>query len=168
MKPPSRRSGADRTPRESRSALLEAAQAAVAEQRSHRHRGPPAPSLRRRVFRALLALIVIGGGVLLVRRPAWLAGPRLPPETPAVRAATARLALVDAVSHVQAFRAATGRLPRALAEAGIRATHIGYEARGGDRFVVRLQAGDSLIVIRSDDSLEGPVAEALRVLRRPR
>jgi hypothetical protein len=157
------------TLRESKSALLEAAQAAVAEQRAKRHDPSgylPPFGTGRQVFRGLLAMVAMVGGFLLLAQPPWLAGPKLPLESSAVKAASATLALVEAVSHIRAFRDVRGRLPRALAEAGIRTSDIHYEPQGQDQFLVRLQAGDSAIVVRSTDSLKPLVVKAILTLQR--
>ena len=160
----------EKTLRESKSALLEAAQAAVAEQRAKQSLPagylPPPGSTGRQVFRGLLAMVALAGSFLILSQPTWLAGPKLPAESSAVQAASATLALVEAVSHIRAFREVRGRLPRALAEAGVRTSAIRYEPQGQDRFIVRLQAGDSLIVVRSTDSLKPLVVKAILTLQR--
>lgn len=169
---PQPRRGQSPTPplRDSKSALLEAAQAAVAHRGMRAQRHPPVPRGResggRRALRHVLGLVLLFGSGLLVARPAWLAGPRLPRESEAVRAASATLQLIEAVSRVQAFQLAHGRLPGTLSEAGPTDPALHYQRLGDDRFLVSTRAGDSTIVLRSTDSLRQAVVDAIRVLQR--
>ena len=155
--------------RDSKSLLLEAAQFAVEARRAERE----AASRQGRTRRAptlvvALAGVVLGAAVLVALGPAWLRGPSLSPETPALRAASARLALAGAVSRVQSFRRVSGRLPRTLQEVGSATEDIGYRIESESTFVMSLRAGDSTVSVRSTDSLRSAVAQSLRALRRPR
>jgi hypothetical protein len=155
------------TPRQSKSALLEAAQAAIADQRGRSPRPPSAPEPpRRTALRVTLGILIIVGAVLLGLRPSWIAGVAPRPESPAVVAASATLALVEAVSRVNAFRQIRGTLPRSLAEAGVRDRDMVYRQLSGDTFEIELVAGDSTVTIRSTDSLRAVVADAIRTLER--
>lgn len=153
-----------RTPRESKSALLEAAQAAVAAKQVPVD-APREGSPRRTATRIALGLALLVGSGLLLSRPAWLAGPALPQETLAIRAASATLALVDAVSRVSAFQAARGVLPATLQDAGVANPDIDYRRLAGDHFEVRMLAGDSTVVMRSSDSLKPAVVRAILTLQ---
>jgi hypothetical protein len=146
---------------------LEAAQAAIAEKRARQGGLPHGPATAGgRSLRAILSgLILVGVGVLIAQ-PTWLAGPGLPDEPRAVRAASATLALVEAVSRVSAFREVRGSLPTSLAEAGILNPDMRYERIGGQDFRVALSAGDSLVVLRSTDSLKPVVVNAILTLQR--
>jgi hypothetical protein len=155
------------TLRQRKSALLEAAQAAIADQRAKQGvREPPEDSGRGHALRVALGLLLLAGSTLLIMRPSWLAGPRLPTETPAVRAASATLALVEAVSQIRAYRQIRGVLPRSLGEAGVENPAIGYRVRGGTEFEVHLRAGDSTVVVSSTDSLKPRVVTAILTLQR--
>lgn len=159
------------TLRDSKSALLEAAQAAIARNQPGsrpvaRRPLPQVESSARRVFRLVLGFLLLFGSGLLVAQPAWLAGPGLPAESAAIRSASATLALVEAVGRIQAYQLAHGRLPGSLGEAGLANPAIGYRAIGADRFEVSLPAGDSTVVLRSTDPLGPVVADAITALQR--
>jgi hypothetical protein len=155
--------------RQSKTALLEAAQAAIADRKTKAGTGPPPgfkPQRSRTPFRSVLVLFMAVGTGVLVAQPSWLVGPRLPKETEAVQAASATLALVEAVSHVKAFAAATGRLPTRLTDAGVSNQAITFRPLAGEEFEVSLQAGDRLIALRSTDSLKAIVVNAIVTLQR--
>jgi hypothetical protein len=154
------------TARQSKSALLEAAQEAVAIQHAKGQSRPPAPpSLRQSAARVTLGLVVLVGCGLLIARPAWLAGPAPPREPLAIRAASATMALVEAVSRVSAYREARGTLPATLGEAGVAHPEVRYRRLAGDHFEVRLELGDSTVVLRSFDPLKPAVTQAMRTLQ---
>src|SRR5215471_6924066 len=93
---------AEPTLRQSKTALLEAAQAAVAEQRT---KGPrrgtwSGASAARRAAQSMISGLIVAGAFLLLIQPAWLSGPRLPAETPEIRSASATLVLVEAASRI--------------------------------------------------------------------
>jgi hypothetical protein len=161
----------EKTPtiRQSKSALLEAAQAAIADQRVKGPGGPlPGrghPGGRARFRGTLLVVMLIGAGILIAR-PVWLVGPSLPAESEAVAAASATLALVEAVSHVKAFAAATGRLPSRLTEAGVVNPAITLRLLDGGDFEVALTEGNRALRLRSSDSLKALVIDAIRTLQR--
>jgi len=113
-----------------------------------------------------LGILIIVGAGLLGLRPSWIAGVPPRPESPAVSAASATLALVEAVSRVNAFRQIRGSLPGSLAEAGIRDRDMVYRQLPGDTFEIKLVAGDSTLTVRSTDSLRAVVAGAIRTLER--
>src|SRR5262245_29982016 len=90
------------TIRESKSKLLEAAQAAIADQRAKAvdaARAQAARSRGRNAFRVTLGLLSIGGSAVLAARPAWLVGAKLPSETAEVKSASVTLSLVEAMGH---------------------------------------------------------------------
>jgi len=157
------------TPRQSKSALLEAAQAAVADQRGRPiPSGPPAPPEpgSRTFLRVLLGSLIIAGAVILGLRPSWLTSPPPPPESPAIQTASATLALVEAVSRVNAFQQIRGSLPRTLAEAGVADRSISYRQLTRDTFEVAVPAGDSTLTIRSTEPLKPKVVQAILTLQR--
>jgi hypothetical protein len=153
------------TARQSKSALLEAAQEAVAVERSKGNLPPANPTTRQSLARITLGLVLLVGCGLLIARPAWLAGPALPRETLAIRAASATMALVEAVSRVSAYREARGTLPATLGEAGVAHPEVRYRRLAGDHFEVRLELGDSTVVLRSFDPLKPAVTQAMRTLQ---
>ena len=154
------------TPRQSKSALLEAAQEAIAVQQSKGRAPPPAkPTVRQSLARITLGVVLLIGSGLLITRPAWLAGPPMPVETLAIRTASATLALVEAVSRVSAFRALRGTLPATLGDAGVTNPDVRYRRLAGDQFEVRIELGDSTVIMRSSDSLKPAVVQAILTLQ---
>ncbi|MFN0179485.1 MAG: hypothetical protein ACKVZ0_11860 [Gemmatimonadales bacterium] len=154
--------------RQSKEALLEAAQAAIAD---HKNRPPVPPGGQRRgatsrfLFRlALVGLIATGAGVLALQ-PEWLTGPTLPTEDPTIQAASATLALVDVVSKIEAYTTVQGRLPTQLSDVGVRNAMIRYRIIGESGFEVSFTAGDTTVAVRSTDSLKSRMVEAIRVLQ---
>lgn len=165
-----RKPAADKSIRQSKEALLEAAQAAVADQRnrplSKLSPSQPPPGKGRLVFRgSMLVAMTIGAG-LLAAQPAWLTGPKLPKEDQAVQAASATLTLVDAVSKVQSYFASRGRLPRQLREAGIEHPAVQLRVTADAAFEVSLRMADSTISIRSDEPIKPRMVAAIRILQR--
>lgn len=161
----------DRSPsmRESKGALLEAAQAAVADSRSR----PPADhqpirssGVGRTVFQVIMVGIIGAGAAILITQPSWLVGAKLAPESRAVQTASATLSLVDAISKVKAFVDLRGRLPSRLDEAGVDNHAVRFKALEGTVFEVSVAAGDSVISIRSTDSLKPRVVDAILALQR--
>ena len=156
------------TLRQSKSALLEAAQEAVADQNTRAAEAPsgmPQP-VSRTGFRGFLLLLILGGAGLLAARPAWLTGPALPTEPPAIRRASATLSLAEAVGQVKSYAAAHGRLPATLDAAGVRDSAIRFRPIGAGAFEVSLAVGDTSITLRSTEPLKGPVVDAILTLQR--
>jgi len=110
--------------------------------------------------------MIAAGALVLASQPAWLAGPRLPVETPAVRAASATLSLVDAMSRVRAYSDLRGRLPARLEEVGVENRGIIYRVVDTNHFEVSVAAGDSIVSLRSTDSLRPRLVDALLALQR--
>jgi len=163
-----RESGPPPTLRESKSALLEAAQAAVADQRTKgraRRRPWEAQSKARTAVRSTVGVLTLAGIGLLLLRPSWLAGPTLPPESAQIKAASATLALIDAASHLRAYQSATGQLPERLKDAGVPDLGIRYQRMDSANFLIRLAAGDSTLTLRSTDSIKPLVTQAVQALR---
>jgi hypothetical protein len=75
------------------------------------------------------------------------------------------MALVEAVSRVSAYREARGTLPATLGEAGVAHPEVRYRRLAGDHFEVRLELGDSTVVLRSFDPLKPAVTQAMRTLQ---
>jgi hypothetical protein len=160
----------DPTIRESKGALLEAAQAAIKERRDMPRPLPPGSlpptGFGRTVFRLTLMMLMAAGALVLASQPSWLAGPKLPVETPAVRAASATLSLVDAMSRVRAYSDVRGKLPARLEDAGVENPGIIYRVVDNTNFEVSVAAGDSIVSLRSTDSLRPRLVDALLTLQR--
>ncbi len=103
---------------DSKSALLRAAEAAVAASPLPHPSQERLRSGRPRGFLPLL--LIVGGacGALLVVRPSWLSTPAPLPEPPVIAEASARLTLVREAERLRSYRDSLGRLPSTLAEAG--------------------------------------------------
>ena len=152
------------TARSSKSALLEAAHQAIAERESRPVPGP-APASSRVALRGFLIAVLVAAGAVLLARPAWLISPPLPTESPANKAATATMALVELMNRLQAYQAANGRLPATLQEVAGADSAITYRPGVGGDFELSLRAGDSVVSIRATDSLKARVVDAIRTLQ---
>lgn len=165
--PPPRSSQPATPSRDTKSSLYEAALAAVQDRATlAKARAARRPRQRRRfpLIRVLLVVAMVEIA-LLVLRPSWIAGPGAPPpESTAVAAASLRLTLLHQRGLVLEYIRRTGRPPATLAEAGSRAQGIGYQ-RSGDAFALSGHAGDSMIVLRSTDSVATFLGESLARLK---
>ncbi len=153
------------TARSSKSALLEAAQGAIADQKLRAETGAKTGPRARTGLRVFLAAIMVASAAVLVAQPAWLVGPKPPGETPAIQAATATMALVEVVSQLQAFQTTNGHLPATLEAVGVTDPAIRYQPGTGGHFEVSMAAGDSVVSIQATDSLKTRVVDAIRVLQ---
>lgn len=154
------------TVRESKSALLEAAQAAVEEQKTKATAARAAVGSTRIGFRALLLATAVAGAAVLLIRPPWLVGPEPVIETTVIQGASARLALVEAVVQIRAYVTKSGQLPRQPGDAGVTNRAISLRPLDNGEFELTLKAGDALIAVRSTDSLQPIVISAVRALQR--
>ena len=116
-------------------------------------------------MRTALVVLLIAAGTVLALQPVWLVGPGLPEETPAIRTASAELALVDAVARVRSYTAQHGRLPATLDAAGVTNQAIRFTSLGSQDFEVSLPSGDSLIRLRPSSPIESIAAGAIRALQ---
>lgn len=152
---------------DSKTNLFQAAQAAIQDQESkidaERAARMAATGRRRRI--GVLGMVSIVGAVLLIVQPTWLAGPKeLPAETAPVAAASMRLTLLRERDRVRDFARRTGRLPTSLAEAGGRAPTVTLSALADGSFTLVGETTDSIITLRSDESVVGFLGESLRVV----
>lgn len=154
-------------PHDSKTDLLEAAKAVVKE-RSEKAEQAAAlrmqPEVRRRV--SVLGLLGMAGLLVIVLQPAWLIGPKtLPPESPAIVEASVRLSMLREQQRVVDFLKRHGRLPATLSEAGVSVPGLGYEALPQQEFRLFAQAGESLLVLRSSDSMTLFLGNSLREIK---
>jgi hypothetical protein len=164
---PAHPSGRPGAARDTKSVLYEAAVEAVQDRASQAKAkaSRPARASRRGVRNAFLLLLATAGAVLLVLRPNWLVGPdSVPAETPAIAAASLRIVLVRERDMVFRYQRRTGTLPVRLADAGVHATDLEYRHEG-PAFTLSGQAGDSLITIRSTDSVTTFLGDSFSRLR---
>lgn len=152
---------------DSKTDLLDAARAVVKERKEKSEQIAAArmhPKVRQRV--SFLSLLSLVGVLLLLVRPAWLAGPKAPPaESPTIVEASLRLSMLRERQRVADFAKQNGRLPTSMAEAGSTAPGIGYEALPEQHFRLFAQAGDSLLVLRSSDSMSHFLGNSLREIK---
>ena len=152
--------------RGSKTALLEAAQAAVADQRDKSKTGPSNRlGSDRAVFRGLFGLMTLAAALLLFLQPPWLAGPKLPTETPEIRAASATLGLVEAASHIRDYQKVTGRLPFQLKDAGIENSAIRYQRVDPSDWILTVSVDNSIVTIKSTDAIRPIATQAIRTLQ---
>ncbi len=159
-------SAPDPTARSSKSALLEAAQQAIADQQTRPARRGPVPARRRVVLRGLLAVLLTSSGATLLLQPAWLSGPKPKAEAPEIEAATATITLVQLVSRVQAYQEENGHLPDTIRDIPGANPAVTFHAENGGAFELSLKAGDSVVAVRTTDSLQARLVEAIRTLQR--
>jgi len=154
--------------RDSKTDLLEAAKAVVKERNEKAEQAAARrmrPEVRKRV--GVLSLLGLIGLLIVVLQPVWLTGPKaLPPESPAIVEASVRLALLRDQQRVLDFLKRNGRLPATLSEAGgVDLPGLGYEALPQQEFRLFAQAGDSLLVLRSSDSMTHFLGNSLREIK---
>lgn len=107
---------------------------------------------RARAASRLLALmcatmLLFVSAYLVVERPDWIFPAPLPPESVAIREASLRITVANAVQHIERYRELENRLPATLTDANAYGEGITYD-RIGDGY--RLTAGsDGVRVIYS-------------------
>ena len=154
--------------RDSKSSLFEAARAAVQDQnvKNAEEARARAGAKERGIRIGVLALIGVAGLVVLLLNPEWLTGPKaLPPEPPAVAVASLRLSLLRERQRVVDYGRQNGRLPESSFEAGITLGGIRYAREGPDGYALSAHSGDSVIVLRSSDSMASFLGSSLLTLR---
>lgn len=159
-----KRGGGEPTVRQSKSALLEATQAAV-EARKKVPVSPIAPAGSRRRFRFLLLIAVVGGSVL-VAQPHWLVGRVPAPESNDIRYASATLVLIEAIGKVRSYATSRGQLPSLPSEAGVTNPAVTLRPLQGGEFELRMQVGDFRIAVKSTDTLKPLIVSAVQSLMR--
>jgi len=157
-----------RPSRDSKSSLYEAALAAVKDREAATRRPHPRPRTRVR-WMTILLLIALLAAILLLIRPVWLVGPDAPPREPEpIVAASFRLTLLRERQRVFDYTRQHGHLPATLVEAGSARNDIRFQATGADGFLLSGRAGDSLITLRSSDSMGAFLGESLKAIRNRR
>jgi hypothetical protein len=158
-------------PPDSKQTLYEAARTAIDERTAKEAAAARAALAARGNPRrlGLLAALAVAGALLLLLRPAWLAGPQaLPPEPPAIAVASMRLTLLRERERVLEFERQHDRLPATLDEVGSRETAIAYSPLPEGRFSLAVEVGDSLIVLHSSDSVKTFLGGSIRTLAKRR
>jgi hypothetical protein len=132
-----------------------------AERRAEGHARP-----KRRAPIGLIGLCILGilGGTALITQPAWLFTPPPPPESPAVRDASLRIALYITAQRLAQYRSAHGHLPATLKELNTSVPAGVAYRRGDSTFVLQATADDVSLTLRSTDSLPLFLGRSFRVL----
>jgi hypothetical protein len=154
---------------ESKIDLLNAAQAAVseAEERSASRRGRRRNSRFGRIAFATIAGLVVGGsGYILSARPAWFFTPDPEPPPLEIQDASVRLMLVREAERIRQYQTANGQLPDSLAEAGSMVTGVRYTRVDDSTFRLSAAVGSTQIGFQSDDSPDGFLGNALKIINR--
>ncbi len=141
--------------------------AAGLERQDVQRPGVPAAAARpnpRALITAAAALLVVvlaamTLGNLLGHGPLWTRGWSSARDAEQVRLEDMR----DAVEEIEAFRIENGRLPTSLAEAEVsESSGLWYSVLDGDRYVLRVGSGGSLLEYRSDTDAEAFFSARLR------
>lgn len=146
-------------------ALLEAYEAAL-QQPTRPASGPP----RRRTFGFLTLVCVVAlvaiGAWLYKARPDWVFERGMPPQSPALREASLRLAMATQYQRIERFRDSAGHLPARLSDVGPAAGSLTYTTTQFGGFV--LEGSDSALqlTLRSEDSLRAFVGNSYEVVSR--
>jgi hypothetical protein len=153
--------------RDTKTNLYEAAVAAMRDVNEAKAAAGLSRSAERpRTWRLVMLLLGLFGALLLLLQPAWLAGPAAPPpESPVVAAASLRLTLLRERQRVFDYAQAYGRLPTTLTEAGSTRTDLHYQLAGAGDFMITGSAGDSLVTLRSTDSMKLFLGGSLQAIK---
>ena len=147
-------------------ALLDAAQDAVhdAHEKAAQRRGHTSSNTSRIVV-TLLGLGIFAVGIyILAIRPAWFFTPPPAPESIQIQEASVRLMLVREASRVRSYKAAHGRLPATLVEAGSPVGNIDYTKQGDSTFRLVTTWGEQTIGLSSTDSVGPFLGNSLKVI----
>jgi hypothetical protein len=111
-----------------------------------------------------LTIILAVGVYVAVERPTWIF-PQAPlVESPEVQEASLRIGMATTAQRIERFRAAQGRLPRTLSEAGSSASGIVYELRPGSQYLLRGTNGSVRLTLSSTDSLRPFVGQSFQAI----
>lgn len=143
--------------------LLQAAEAAVGQDRSGPV-DPGHPPTRWGVVGWGLVLLAVVTGWVLGSRPAWVFPAPPVAEAPEVTVASMRLALVRERQRVEQYRNQQGRLPTTLAEAGSSLTNIEIAVGPDNSYLLRAVEGATALELHSSDSVEAFLGNSLEVI----
>jgi len=156
----------NRSPGDSKEALLQAAQAAMED--SRRKRGER-PAHRRRASRA--TMLVAAGTLfalsvyLLAARPVWFFTPPPPPEPPEIQEASMRLTLVREAARIRQYRLANGQLPGSLEETGSPMQGLTYAPSGDGAFTLSGRARGQMLTLRSTDAVDAFLGNSFQIIQ---
>jgi hypothetical protein len=113
---------------------------------------------------AAAMILLVVGAYLAVMRPPWVFAPRPTPETLAIKEASLRISMANAVQHVDRYRKRNARLPASLAEADARGTGIQYDRMGPNAFRLIGENGPARVTYTSSDSLATFVGNSYQIV----
>jgi hypothetical protein len=117
----------------------------------------------RRPFWTAVGSAIAGLSALLVFQPSWMFN-RPPAEPPQLQEASLRIRMYVEIDRVDRFKAAKGRLPTNLLEAGGDSTGLKFERRGGG-FILSGNNGVIQLRYRSDASPEAFLGNSYQLIR---
>ena len=151
---------------ERKQALLDAAQDAVqdANDKAAQRRGRSGSNTSR-IIVTVLGLLIFGAGIyVLAIRPAWFFTPPPPPESVQIQEASVRLMLVREAGRIRNYRAAHGRFPASLEDAGSTVSTIDYSTQGDSAFRLVTTWGEQTIGLSSSDSVGPFLGNSLKII----
>ncbi len=160
-----RRDGHGRRATDTKQALYEAAQSALASEAERQREQRRQPRQRRRkLIPGVFALTVAFSLYAVLTRPAWLQTPPPPPDTPAVQEANLRVIMYTQAMRVERFVEENGRLPTTLSEAHAAAEGTRLEALGDTAFTLHGTTGTVTLTLRSTDAMRDFLGNSFEVL----
>jgi hypothetical protein len=107
-----------------RRALLQAFKDVVKSEQDKKD-GAPKETQKSSTYLIVMSLLLVASVGVLLGRPAWLF-PRPPVESPEIRDASLRIRMYVEIERIEQFKAANGRYPATLIEAGGDSTGLTY------------------------------------------
>ena len=106
---------------------------------------------------------------LYVERPEWAFPAASMPESTAVREASLRISVANAVQHVERYRQQRGALPATLEQAGANSTSLSLSTTSGGGYRVQGEGDGVLVTYSAGESLTRFIGNSFEVIaRRPR
>jgi hypothetical protein len=110
-------------------------------------------------------IIVFTGVYLYVERPEWVFPTPPTPESSAVREASLRIGIANAVQHIERFRQRAGRLPATLAEAGAHGGALDYQS-SPTGYRISAETGEVRVSYDSNQSLSQFLGNSFKIISR--
>lgn len=144
-----------------------------AEERETSQREAEALRRARAGSRSLIAVaalvVLVVGAYLAIVQPPWVFAPRAAPESLAIKEASLRIAMANAVQHIEAYRRKNARLPESLEEAGTRNEDVQYDRRGDADYRLIGENGPAHATYASNERLSDFLGASYQiVVRRPK
>jgi hypothetical protein len=158
-------------PSAEKKALLDAFDTVLKTQAEERDATEREAETRRRArtsSRPLLAaaavILLVVGTYLAVAQPSWVFAPRPTPESVATREASLKIAMANAVQHVERFRQRNGRLPESLTEAGARGDGMTFSHLGGSNYRLVGDSGPAHATFTSNESMSDFLGNSFQII----